>query len=162
MTSLLRYSRSIRAVNPRTSRFPVFLQQRFYGQSTYGDGETNPGEDRNAPTRDMEHPGAPPPNVSKENSTKSQPSYKQDESRSGVLEEDIPKKQSDKARPVINDGRQTSNVKEDGNTKSDVPEDVKKHNEEIDQRHDKPYNRIDDGGKVGKGFWGKLDGAEGY
>ncbi|KAL5002328.1 hypothetical protein BDV10DRAFT_181539 [Aspergillus recurvatus] len=160
MASLLR-SRSVRAIIPTTSRFPVFLQQQFYGQSSYGDGETNPRDDRNAPTRDMEHPGAPPPNVGKENS-KSQPSYKQDESRSGVLEEDIPNKQSNKAKPVINDGRQPSNLNEEGNTKPNAPKDVKEHNEEIDQRHDKPYNRVNDGEKVGKGFWGKLDGAEGY
>ncbi|KAL4979273.1 hypothetical protein BDW66DRAFT_128071 [Aspergillus desertorum] len=161
MTALLRSTRSIRAINSTIFKSPI-LQQRFYGQSTYGNGETNPGDDRNAPTRDMEHPGAPPPDVKKENSSKSQPSYKQDESRRGVLEEDIPKKQSNKAKPVINDSRQPSNVNEEGNTKSNAPEDVKKHNSEIDQRYDKPYNRVNDGGKVGKGFWGKLDGAEGY
>ncbi|RDW86385.1 uncharacterized protein DSM5745_03027 [Aspergillus mulundensis] len=159
MTSLLRSTRSIRAVNPTTSRFPVFLQQRFNGQSSYGNGETKSEDDRNAPTRDMEHPGAPPPDVGKENPSKSQPSYKQDKSRKNVLEEDIPNRPSNNAKPTI---RQSSNVDDDGNVKANVPDDVKKHNEEIDQRHDKPYNRIHDDGKVGKGFWGKLDGAEGY
>lgn len=59
MNSLLRSSRSIRAIgtSPTTSRFPTLLQSRLNSHSTYGDGETKPEEDRNKPTRDMEHPG---------------------------------------------------------------------------------------------------------
>ncbi|KAL4958271.1 hypothetical protein BDW69DRAFT_179866 [Aspergillus filifer] len=167
MTSLLRSTRSIRAINPTTSQFPIFTQQRFNGQSTYGDGETNPQEDRNRPTRDIEHPGAPPPDVRKENSSKTQPAYKQSGSKSGSaddgeIEETISTRPSNNAKPTITDGRQSTNVDADGNTKPDVPEDVKQHNAEIHQRFDKPYNRIKDEGKVGKGFWGKLDGNEGY
>ncbi|KAL4969745.1 uncharacterized protein BDV14DRAFT_87039 [Aspergillus stella-maris] len=141
MTSLLRSTRSIRAINPTTSRFPIFIQQRFNG--------------------------APPPNVSKENSSKTQPAYKQSGSKSGSaddgeIEETISTRPSNNAKPTITDGRQSTNVDADGNTKPDVPEDVKQHNADIDQRFDKPYNRIKDEGKVGKGFWGKLDGNEGY
>ncbi|KAL4810448.1 hypothetical protein BDV18DRAFT_131025 [Aspergillus unguis] len=166
MTSLFRSSRSIRAINinPRIARFPA-LQTRLDSQSSYGNGETKPEEDRNKPTRDIEHPGPPPPDVRSENPSKSQPSYKQSQGASadtGEIEEDIDTRPSNKAKPTITDGRQSTNVDKDGNTKPDVPEDVKQHNSDVEQRFDKPYNRIKDEGKVGKGFWGKLDGAEGY
>ncbi|CAI7658592.1 unnamed protein product [Penicillium pancosmium] len=36
--------------------------------------------------------------------------------------------------------------------REDLPEDVKKHNKEMDQRYDKPYNHIADGGNVEKGW----------
>ncbi|KAL4885068.1 hypothetical protein BJY04DRAFT_181294 [Aspergillus karnatakaensis] len=168
MTSVFRSTRALRAINPTTSRTifrsPILpqTQRRLNGQSSYGNGEQNPQDDRNKPTRDMEHPGAPPPDVKSENSSKSQPSYKQSRNPSGEIEEDINTRPSNNAKPTITDGKQSQNVDDDGNTKANVPEDVKKHNEEIDNRHDKPYNRIKDEGKVGKGFWGKLDGAEGY
>ncbi|KAL4915327.1 hypothetical protein BDW62DRAFT_188777, partial [Aspergillus aurantiobrunneus] len=164
MISLFRNSRSIRAIDP-TPRFPVFFQsqtqRRLYSHSSYGDGETKPEDDRNRPTRDIEHPGPPPPDVHKENHSKSQPSYKQSESSSGGIEEDISTKPSNKAKPTITDGRQSANVDGEGNTRPDVPEDVKKHNEDVEQRFDKPYNRIKDEGKVEKGFWGNLDGGGG-
>lgn len=34
-----------------------------------------------------------------------------------------------------------------------MPEDVKQHNRELEQRHDKAYNQIGDEGQVNKGFW---------
>ncbi|KAL3461336.1 hypothetical protein BJX64DRAFT_289520 [Aspergillus heterothallicus] len=140
---------------------PLTIQRprwRMYGQSSYGgEGEVKSEDGRNKPTRDLEHPGAPPPDVGQEfqRPKSSQPSPK---AASGEVEEDISVKPSNNANPTITDGRQSVNVDSDGNTKPDVPEDVKRHNEEIDRRHDKPYNRIKDGGKVGKGFW-KLDGG---
>ncbi|KAL4780224.1 hypothetical protein BJX76DRAFT_54781 [Aspergillus varians] len=164
MASLfLRTSRSIRATNP-TTRFPIILQgqvqQRLNSHSSYGNGETKFEDDRNEPTRDMEHPGPPPPNVGKEDSSKSQPSYKQSGSEGGEPQEKTLKRPSNNAKPTITDGHQSENIDLDGNTKPDVPDDVKRHNEDIDRRYDKPYNRIKEDGKVGKGFWGKLQ--EGY
>lgn len=183
MNSLLRTSRSLRATKP-TTRLPVFLQgqtqQRLNSHSSYGNGETKPEDDRNRPTRDIEHPGMsplchplrnrtdclltgpPPPNVTSENNSKSQPSYKQSESPTGEEEEDINTRPSNNAKPTITDGHQSANVDKEGNMKPNVPEDVKRHNEDIDKRFDKPYNRIKDEGKVEKGFWGKLDGQKGY
>ena len=186
MNSLLRTSRSLRATKP-TTRLPAVLQgqtqQRLNSHSSYGNGETKFEDDRNRPTRDIEHPGMspvippltlppnhtdcwptgpPPPNVSSENSSKSQPSYKQSESPTGEVEEDTNTRPSNNAKPTITDGHQSANVDEEGNMKPNVPEDVKRHNEDIDKRFDKPYNRINQDGKVGKGYWGKLDGQEGY
>ncbi|KAL5338706.1 hypothetical protein BJX70DRAFT_398449 [Aspergillus crustosus] len=164
MTSLLRNARPLRAINPTVRRSPILpqTQRRLNGHSSYGgEGEKNPQDDRNKPTRDLEHPGAPPPDIKSTNSSKSQPSYNQSRDPSGRVEEDISTTPSNNAKPTITGGKQSSNVDNDGNTRPDVPEDVKKHNAEIDQRHDKPYNRIKDEGKVEKGFWGKLDGGPG-
>lgn len=49
---------------------------------------------------------------------------------------------SNKARPTLNDGAQTPNVDADGNTRESVPEDVKKHNAEMEERHDRTYNQL--------------------
>lgn len=49
---------------------------------------------------------------------------------------------SNKARPTLNDGRQTRNVDEHGNPRQDVPEDVKKHNAEMEKKHDRTYNQL--------------------
>lgn len=49
--------------------------------------------------------------------------------------------------------RETRNVDENGNVKPNVPEDVKRHNQELEQRYDRPYNRVGEDGRVGKGFW---------
>ncbi|KAL2868293.1 uncharacterized protein BJX67DRAFT_380103 [Aspergillus lucknowensis] len=158
MTSFLRNSRSIRPIDA-TIRTSTHQRQgrRLYSHSSYGgEGEVKSKDGRNKPTRGMEHPGPPPPNVSK--GTSGVESQRQS---GGELEEDISMEPSNNPHPTITDGRQSVNVDKDGNSKPDVPEDVKRHNEEIDQRYDKPYNRIKDEGKVGKGFW-KLDGAQGY
>jgi hypothetical protein len=40
-----------------------------------------------------------------------------------------------------------------------VPEDVKRHNRELDQRYDRAYNQIADEGKVNKGFWKGDEGS---
>jgi len=61
---------------------------------------------------------------------------------------------SNKAHPTITDGQQSPNVDENGEPKEDVPQDVKQHNKEMEERHDRAYNRIADGGKTTTG-WGK-------
>lgn len=41
---------------------------------------------------------------------------------------------------------------EQGHKRSDIPEDVRKHNEAVEHRHDRSYNQITDEGEVQKGF----------
>lgn len=60
---------------------------------------------------------------------------------------------SNNAKPTITDGRHSPNVDSEGNVKSDVPNDVKKHNEEMEHRYDRPYNQLGNEGKPPKGFW---------
>lgn len=62
------------------------------------------------------------------------------------------KEPSNKARPTLNDGTESPNVDAKGNPK-EVPDDVKQHNKEFEERYDRAYNQIGDGGKVSKGFW---------
>lgn len=59
---------------------------------------------------------------------------------------------SNNAKPTITDGRHSPNVDSEGNVKSDVPNDVKKHNEEMEHRYDRPYNQLGNEGKPPKGF----------
>ncbi|KAL1999123.1 hypothetical protein VTN02DRAFT_5004 [Thermoascus thermophilus] len=60
---------------------------------------------------------------------------------------------SNKAHPTLTDGRQSPNVDEHGNLRPDVPEDVKRHNRELESRYDRAYNQIAEDGKVQKGWW---------
>lgn len=57
---------------------------------------------------------------------------------------------SNKAEPTLRDGRQSPMADQEGKLREDLPEDVKKHNEEMNERYDKPYNHISDEGKVEK------------
>lgn len=55
---------------------------------------------------------------------------------------------SNKAHPTLSDGNQSPTADEEGNLRDDLPQDVKKHNEEMDERYDRPYNHISDKGEV--------------
>ncbi|GAB1203323.1 hypothetical protein APSETT445_001958 [Aspergillus pseudonomiae] len=148
MNPILRRGSLLRVVNPSTpspyrSRKVSPLSWRTYAHSSYGgEGETKaqqPNNPRNTPTRDIEHPGPSAPDVSKGStaSSSSQP-------RSSTSQEDRDKEDSEgrpirmspsnNAKPTITDGRHSPNVDSEGNVKSDVPNDVKKHNEEMEHR----------------------------
>lgn len=53
---------------------------------------------------------------------------------------------SNKAHPTLSDGKQSPVADHEGNLKEDLPEDVKQHNEDVENRYDKPYNHIGDDG----------------
>lgn len=55
---------------------------------------------------------------------------------------------SNKAQPTLRDGNQSPMADEDGNLRDDLPHDVKQHNEEMEERYDRPYNHISDEGEV--------------
>ncbi|OJI83887.1 hypothetical protein ASPTUDRAFT_628721 [Aspergillus tubingensis CBS 134.48] len=110
----------------RSAHYPV--GQRLYAHSSYGgDGETEaqqPNNPRNQPTRDIEHPGPPAPDTGSAKSSSSS------------------KKPSNKAHPTLADGDQSPYVDKDGKTSADAPEDVRRHNEEIEKRADRPSERV--------------------
>ncbi|KAL3710742.1 hypothetical protein TMatcc_004538 [Talaromyces marneffei ATCC 18224] len=98
----------------------------------------------------------PPPDVRKDSPSRTNPeaSQKKEQQEEQPHEDSYHKKQpSNKARPTLSTGRESPNVDEEGNVRGDVPEDVKRHNAELDQRYDRAYNQIRDEGKVSKGFW---------
>ncbi|KAF7590576.1 hypothetical protein BBP40_002665 [Aspergillus hancockii] len=151
ITSLYRYGR----VSP--------LSRRTYAHSSYGaEGETKAQQTNNptnSPTRDIEHPGPAPPDVGQKDidskaskSHSSSSTTQQDRDREDPGGKRAQSKTSNDAHPTITDGRQSPNVDSDGNVRANVPKDVKKHNEEMEQRYDRSYNQIGDEGKIHKGF----------
>lgn len=59
---------------------------------------------------------------------------------------------SNKAKPTLSSGTKSPLADAKGNLKEDLPEDVKKHNREMEERYDRPYNRTSDEGKVEPAF----------
>lgn len=59
---------------------------------------------------------------------------------------------STKAHPTLRDGRQSNLSDMAGRKHEDLPEDVQKHNEEMEHRYDRPYNHIADEGKIENAF----------
>ncbi|KAJ5104083.1 hypothetical protein N7532_004612 [Penicillium argentinense] len=55
---------------------------------------------------------------------------------------------SNKAEPTLRDGLQSPIADYEGNLREDLPKDVKEHNEDMEHRYDRPYNRVDDEGNV--------------
>ncbi|PLB52980.1 hypothetical protein P170DRAFT_423767 [Aspergillus steynii IBT 23096] len=148
-----RVVRPSRVLSPRLQSIVPFCR-RTYAQSSYGgEGDSqsqHPKSHRNSPTRDIEHPGPPPPDVSKDAPSSS---GAESESRTSEADEGVMNKRpSNKANPTIIDARQSPNIDSEGNPREDVPPDVKRHNEEVENRHDRPYNHIGDEGKYQKGF----------
>ncbi|KAJ5748426.1 uncharacterized protein N7511_010122 [Penicillium nucicola] len=62
---------------------------------------------------------------------------------------------SNNAKPTLRDGNQSPIADDEGNLKDDLPEDVKKHNEEMEDRYDKPYNHMGDKGSPESNFESK-------
>lgn len=55
---------------------------------------------------------------------------------------------SNKAHPTLRDGNQSPITDAEGNLRDDLPQDVKQHNEEMEDRYDRPFNHISDDGNV--------------
>lgn len=55
---------------------------------------------------------------------------------------------SNKAQPTLRDGKQSPTADEEGSLRDDLPQDVKQHNDEMEERYDKPFNRVADKGGV--------------
>lgn len=60
---------------------------------------------------------------------------------------------SNNAKPTLRDGRSSPIADFEGNLKDDLPEDVKKHNEDVENRYDRPYNHIANEGNVEESEW---------
>lgn len=59
---------------------------------------------------------------------------------------------SNKAHPTVRAGKQSPIADMEGRVREDLPEDVKRHNAELAQRYDRPYNHIADEGSVQKAW----------
>ncbi|KAJ5648230.1 hypothetical protein N7490_004602 [Penicillium lividum] len=59
---------------------------------------------------------------------------------------------SNGAHPTLRDGRQSNLSDMEGKKHEELPEDVRKHNEEMENRYDRPYNHISDEGPIEEAF----------
>lgn len=59
---------------------------------------------------------------------------------------------SNGAHPTLRDGRQSNLADMEGKKQKDLPEDVRKHNEEMENRYDRSYSHMADEGTVEKAF----------
>ncbi|PKY08176.1 hypothetical protein P168DRAFT_286326 [Aspergillus campestris IBT 28561] len=119
--------------------------KRTYSHGSYGSAESDKDKPQNTPsTKNIEHPGPPPPNTKSNN----QPS------ESGESQGDV-QDTSNKANPIITGGKQSPVVNGEGKVNDDAPDDVKKHNEDVANRADSPYNQIGADSKVREGFAAK-------
>ena len=123
------------------------LQQKRHAGQDYGSGQgdpkgENPQDQGSNPSADLEHPGPPPPSVGQgtgggptkahdrgHNSQQKTPSGGGSSGGSG----------SD-AKPKIHDSK----------VPTEESEEVRKHNEDMEKRHGRSYNQINDDGKVEK------------
>lgn len=59
---------------------------------------------------------------------------------------------SNNAHPTLRDGRQSNLADMEGKRHEDLPEDVRKHNENMVNRYDRSYNHIADEGNIEHAF----------
>jgi hypothetical protein len=147
--SLLRSAARPVAVRPA---FIARTQVRFATQD-YGSGDGNPAGEKpqqqgQNPSEDIEHPGPPPPKVARGQSSSESKPGQQSQSNDGAS-----KTGSGSGKSV--NGAQPKILNE--NTPATESEDVKQHNEEMEQRAEKAHEQVDKEGaekdKVSKSFW---------
>ncbi|KAJ5090274.1 hypothetical protein N7532_008958 [Penicillium argentinense] len=63
---------------------------------------------------------------------------------------------SNDSQPTLRDGRQSNLSDMEGVRHDNLPEDVRKHNEDMEHRYDRPYNHIAGEGKAENAFEQKL------
>lgn len=142
----------------------AFPANRCYGHSSYGgEGETCAEQPHDTATRDMEHPGPPAPETPHNSSSHSQhsststssvqqPGHHKIHLEQGKAHPETPNSStpipSNKARPTLNAGKLSPNIDSRGNARDDLPENVKKHNAEVEHRYGRAYNKIGDNGEV--------------
>ncbi len=167
-TNVLRTSR----LPPPSSRQFLFTANRTYASQAYGSGEGDPkgsnpqSQGANPATSNAEHPGPPPPDVGK--GTGGGPTKKDGGGHQGGSADVKSSKSSSndsqaKGKGKKSAGEQTKGgspqpkiLSEDGPPADEnLPDDVKKHNEEMANRRDKLFEHSSrkEGDEVDKGFW---------
>lgn len=162
MTGLRVYPvfRSIRSIQPIRSlpraTIPIIYAQhhRFYAGSSYGGGEgdpkgENPQDQGSNPSSHLEHPGPPPPDVGK--GTGGGPT------KAGGDGHNTQQNQSSGGQASSGEGGPQPKIhKHNSPEEHEHSEDVKSHNREMDQRHDRAEEKSPEkekNDKVDKGFW---------
>ena len=157
-SALRTVTRANRPLNASAARITPILPRRNYAFQSYGGGEgdpkgENPQDQGPSTSSHLEHPGPTPPSGGKNSSdTSSSGSGAGSGSGSDSPSTSTSSKAGD-AKPKIHSEENPGEANDD----------VKKHNEDMSNRHDKaneqsPQNEKDD--KVGKGFWSGSGGAD--
>lgn len=145
-----------------TSRATPITSLR-YASGDYGSGAGDPKGDNPQsqganPSADKEHPGPPPPSVGQ--GTGSGPTKGTAEGHNtSAAEQGSGGKEADKdaGRSGKTQGAQPKILSTSPPPAEDADEDVRKHNEEMDNRAEKAHEKVSDEqvdkDKVGKGFW---------
>ncbi|KAL1589132.1 hypothetical protein WHR41_02065 [Cladosporium halotolerans] len=152
----LRQFQAIGAPALRTQRAAFSILPRAQATSDYGSGKGDPkGENPNQqgpnPSADKEHPGPPPP-------------------KEGQGSGSTPTKGGSQSS---NSGQQSKGTQNDAKpkilstnppTEENAPQDVREHNEQMDQRAEKASNKVSNEDakkdKVSKDFWKGTGGAD--
>lgn len=147
MHRLPRTSTRLTRFSPTTSLARTSRCVRPYAQQSYGgeDMTGHPQSDQPNPKSHLEHPGPKSPSTkggSHQEVASSPPSQSSASPKAG--DPKASSENSDRASPKVNDP---------GPAPQNANAEVRKHNEEMARRYDRPANQIDEDGKVEKGFW---------
>lgn len=123
---------------------------RPYAQQSYGGDEMSghPKSDQANPKADLEHPGPESP-ASKGTISSS----RKDEPSSSSSSSSKPEQGTSKSSQGTSSRGGSPAIHNPGPAPETADEGVRKHNDEVAKRHDRPVNQIDSDGKVEKGFW---------
>ena len=154
---------ALRSLNPtRSSPCPAgssiyTSQRRLYAGSSYGGGEGDPKGERpqeqgSNPSADLEHPGPPPPDVGK--GTGGGPTKKGGDGHNTQENASSSNQTGSGGSNGGSGGPQPKIHSEGAPAEGNQSEEVRKHNEDMGKRHDRPEEKSPDKeDKVDKGFW---------
>jgi len=140
------------------STLPISSQR--FASGDYGSGSGDPkgekpqDQGKNQESRELEHPGPPPPKAAQGKGEGSQQKTSSSSSSSSS------------SKPASGKGTQGAQPKilNDKPPAKDASEDVKKHNEEMDNRAEKAHEQVDNGDakkdEVDKDFWSGQGGRD--
>jgi hypothetical protein len=135
----------------RTTRLSV----RPYASQSYGGDHMSghPKSDQPNPKADLEHPGPESPaSKGKPSSSSSEKSSSSSSSTSSTPSSSKTEEGSKNSYPTTSHGGRPA-INNPGPAPENASEEVRKHNEEVANSHDRPANQIDEDGKVEKSFW---------
>lgn len=165
-SALLRNLRLTRPTTRPSLSIRPFKQpaSRFYAAQSYGGGQGDPkGENpqeqgANPATSDAEHPGPPPPDVGQGTGGGATKKGSQGHGGSNIASNETGTKNGTNGGSPTEAAAQPKIHSHDATNPENHSEEVKKHNEEMANRHERPYDSSKDGeDKVDKHFWkGKL------
>jgi hypothetical protein len=170
-TSFLRSA----ALRPALSTIPRARQQVRFATQDYGSGAGNPAGETpekqgKNPSEHLEHPGPPPPKVARGQSSSS-PDNDQSENQDGKASSSGKSSVEPGQQSQSNDGasKQGSNttvkgaqpkILNENPPAKDANEDVKAHNQDMDQRAEKSHEQVSNedakNDKVPKKFWAGM------